>query len=59
MEKPLEIVYRTIGPWWVGGRGYVYEETYILADGRVMTRKQYEDLKNEEESHEGREDRER
>lgn len=61
MEKPPEIVHRTVGPWWVGGRGFVYEETYILADGRVMTRKQYEGmyLKNEKESHEGREDRKR
>ena len=42
--KAPKIVHRTVGPWWVGGRGFVYEETYILADGRVMTRKQYEDL---------------
>jgi len=57
MKKP-EIVHRTVGPWWVGGRGFVYEETYILKDGRVMTRKQYEAM-YQEESHEGREDRKR
>ena len=58
MRRKPEIVHRTVGPWWVGGRGLVYEETYILKDGRVMTRKQYEAM-YQEESHEGREDRKR
>jgi len=50
MKKPPEIVHRTVGPWWVGGRGLVYEETYILKDGRVMTRQQYEAMYKNHES---------
>jgi len=55
--KAPEIVHRTVGPWWVGGRGLVYEETYILKDGRVMARKQYEAMyKNHESKNHERED---
>uniref|UniRef100_A0A7V2F5S6 Uncharacterized protein n=1 Tax=Rhodothermus marinus TaxID=29549 RepID=A0A7V2F5S6_RHOMR len=36
------VVHRTLGPWWVGGRGWVYEEALTLEDGRVVTRREYE-----------------
>ena len=37
-----KVVHRTLGPWWVGGRGWVYEEALTLEDGRVVTRREYE-----------------
>ena len=36
------VVHRTLGPWWVGGHGWVYEEALTLEDGRVVTRREYE-----------------
>ena len=36
-----KVIGKTLGPWWVGGRGWVYEEALILENGQTVSPEEY------------------